>query len=300
MTKPTIFIHTNANQYLGALVSAHSLKRNSKRPEFFDVKILRLEDFPFFQAFEGKTFLRGSEHRVWHNADLQSFTPLRFLAPEKMGYEGRAVVIDPDVFAVGDIVELLERDLEGRAIGCVLRPGHNNKEHYLATSVMLLDSAKLTHWRCEADFAELFEFRRDYIAWMCLEMEQRDSIALLEPVWNHFDRLDETTKLLHNTKRRTQPWKTGLPIDFTVRDKSWGPISRRWIMGVYYRLKGEGSRGRYQRHPDPKQERFFFDLLRECLETGSVSEDLIRAEMVKDHLRHDAFGLLKESRARPA
>lgn len=297
MSRPTVFVHTNANQYLGALVSAHSLKRNSQRPEFFDVKILRLEDYPFFQAFEGKTFLRGNEHRVWHNADLQSFTPLRFLPPEEMGYDGRAAVIDPDVFAVGDVVELLERDLEGRAIGCVPRPGHNNEEYYLATSVMLLDCARLTHWCCEEGFAELFEFRRDYVDWMCLKLERRDSIALLESVWNHFDHLDETTKLLHNTKRRTQPWKTGLPVDFTVRDKSWGPISQRWITDIYHSLKGERTGGHYQRHPDPRQERFFFRLLRECLEVGSVSEELIKEEMAKNHLRHDAFELLDESEA---
>ena len=39
--------------------------------------------------------------------DLQSFTPLRFMPPQLMGYEGRAIVIDPDVFAVGDVYELL-------------------------------------------------------------------------------------------------------------------------------------------------------------------------------------------------
>ena len=45
--------------------------------------------------------------RNWRNDDLQSFTPLRFMPPELMGYQGRAVVVDPDVFAVGDVFELL-------------------------------------------------------------------------------------------------------------------------------------------------------------------------------------------------
>ena len=48
--------------------------------------------------------------------DLQSFTPLRFMPPQLMGYEGRAIVVDPDVFAVGDVHELLTRDMEGKAV----------------------------------------------------------------------------------------------------------------------------------------------------------------------------------------
>jgi hypothetical protein len=37
---PTVFIHTNHKQIVGALVAAHSLKHNSKNAEEFDVKIL--------------------------------------------------------------------------------------------------------------------------------------------------------------------------------------------------------------------------------------------------------------------
>ena len=35
--KPTVFIHTNHRQYLGALVSAHSLRRNSQHADRFDL-----------------------------------------------------------------------------------------------------------------------------------------------------------------------------------------------------------------------------------------------------------------------
>ena len=69
----------------------------------FDVETMHVRDFPFLAAKEGQPFLRGGVTRVWHMHDLQSFTPLRFLPPKLMGHEGRAGVIDPDVFAVGDI-----------------------------------------------------------------------------------------------------------------------------------------------------------------------------------------------------
>ena len=36
------------------------------------------------------------------------------MPPELMGYQGRAVVIDPDIFAIGDIWELLTRDMQGK------------------------------------------------------------------------------------------------------------------------------------------------------------------------------------------
>src|SRR3546814_5002996 len=102
------------------------------------------------------------------------------MPPELMGGQGRAVVIDPDVFAVGDIGELLARDMQGKAMMCRARPGHNRRAEYLASSVMLLDCAKLTHWRCEAQFGAMFAMQRDSELWISLELEPRDNIGLCE------------------------------------------------------------------------------------------------------------------------
>ncbi len=38
--------------------------------------------------------------------------------------------------------------------------------------------------------------------------------------------------------------------------------------------------------------RFFFGLLRECLDQGIVTEDMLREEMRQNHVRHDAFEVL--------
>jgi len=289
----TVFIQTNDQQLVGALVSAYSLKRNSAHADRFEVRILRREDYPFFAAREGQAFWRGDARRTWRNGDLQSFTPLRFMPPELMAYRGRAAVIDPDVFAVGDMRELLSRDMGGKALMCVARPGHNRRPDYLASSVMLLDCAKLTHWRCEEQFAELFESKRDYEKWIYLGYEAPETVGLLEPEWNHFDTLNESTKLLHNTKRRTQPWKTGMPVDYTVRERLWGVLPTAWGLKALNGLLGRASpAGRYKRHPDPRQERFFFALLRECVEQGAVGEALLREAMAKNHVRHDALELI--------
>ena len=290
--KPVVFIHTNAKQELGALVAAHSLRRFSKAPERFDVRILRVEDHAFVTEREGQPYLRGGRTRVWRNDDLQSFTPLRFHAPAAAGYTGRALVIDPDVFAAGDVLELLERDMEGKALWCRVRPGEGGRKTYFASSVMLLDCARLAHWRCPEDFAELFAFRRDYVAWMDLELEDPATIGLFDRVWNDFDHLDPATRLLHNTKRRTQPWKTGLPIDFTPADHALPPPWRRVLRRLSASLRGEPPQGRYRPHPDPAQEQFFFGLLRGCLDAGEVDEARLREEIRRAHLRPDALELL--------
>ena len=281
-----VFIHTNAKQMIGAIVGRRSLKRNSADPDAFDVRITRQEDFPLFREFQGRKFLRDGNWRVWDNADLQSFTPVRFMPPELMGYQGRAVVIDPDVFAVGDINELLDRDMQGKAVFARPRPGHKGKAHYVATSVMLMDCAKLEHWNVRKQFEDMFAGRLDYEDWIELRTEPEEAIGHLEPYWNDFDRLAPETRLIHNTKRRTQPWKTGLPIDFTNRPP--------WFMRVVG-ISGYRKRGTYKPHPDPRQEQFFFALLRECYEAGEVTDEMLEAEMASDHVRHDAREMIERA-----
>ena len=88
--RPTVYIHTNHKQHIGALVSAHSMRRNSRHAEKFDVELIELKDYEdFFKPYEGRDYLRDGVSRTWLYDDLQSFTPLRFTPPERMGYAGR-------------------------------------------------------------------------------------------------------------------------------------------------------------------------------------------------------------------
>jgi len=232
--------------------------------------------------------------RPWLNNDLQSFTPLRFMPPEIMGYEGRSVVIDPDIFAVSDIWDLLSRDMQGKAIMCRARTGTKGKfDRCLASSVMLLDNAKLRHWKVEENFNDMFEGKRDYMNWICLKTEPRESIGIFESEWNDFDKLTPATKLLHTTKRKTQPWKTGLQIDHRPREKFpyFPPLA--WVMKARRKLFGEYAfLGHYKPHPDPNQQNLFFGLLKECIDEGAVSEEMIREQMNQNNVRHDAFEVL--------
>ncbi len=216
--KPCVFIHTNEKQVVGALVAAYALRRNACRPDSFGVRIIHTRDYPWLGARQGQSFIRDGAIRTWDMGDLQSFTPLRFLPPQLMDYVGRAAIIDPDVFAVADVGELLCRDMAGKAILCRMRDGPKGTHGYYASSVMLLDCSRLQHWRPREDFDSLFSFERDYMDWISLKLEPPQTIGALESVWNDFDRLTPQTKMLHNTRRITQPWKTGLAIDFTVAE----------------------------------------------------------------------------------
>jgi hypothetical protein len=296
--KPCVFIHVNHKQILGAHVGMHSFRRFSENNDKFDIKFIETRDHPFLAAKEGEEFLRNGVNRAWHMNDLQSFTPLRFMPPELMGYKGRALIIDPDVFAVSDIWELLTRDMQGKAILC--RPRSRVSKDIngpMASSVMLLDCAKLTHWKAEEQFNEMFEGKRDYKKWITLQYEDRASIGLLEKNWNDLDVLNQRTRLLHTTKRWTQPWKTGLPVDFMPADKfKWFP-PLGWLLHLRRKLFGDYAfLGHYKAHPDKNQEDLFFGLLSECLENGSVTPEMVKNEMLQNHVRRDAESVVQAVR----
>ena len=288
-----VFIHTNPKQIVGALVAQHALVRNSLAPERFEVRILQTPDFPAFERFEGRRYLREGKQTVWRNDDLQSFTPLRFAVPEQMGYAGRAVITDPDVFALGDVNELLYRDMQGTAVMARQMSDEFRRSLHYASSVMLMDCSRLEHWNWESDFEKLFRGERDYRDWMWLLLEPAGSVGVLESQWNDFDRLESDTKMLHNTHRRTQPWKTGLPSDFTPRGTTLKSRAGIWLR----RFTGRGA-GHYRQHPDPAQERLFFQLLAECLDNGSVSVSMLKDEIAHGHIRTDALECI--ARSRPA
>ena len=138
-----------------------------------------------------------------------------------MGFKGRALVTDPDVFEVGDVYDLLTMDMNGKAIMCRnINEGYKGNGHsFYASSVMLLDCSKLDHWKWDEDIDRMFAAELDYGPWIGLRDEDPDLIGEIGEEWNSFDKLTQETKLLHTTERLTQPWRTGLPIDFDQNTK---------------------------------------------------------------------------------
>lgn len=281
--KPTVFVQANDRQLFGAKISAYSFKRNSPTPDDFDVRIINIRDFPRLMERD-RSILRDGYVRPWDPDDLQSFTPLRFAPPTLTGFERRAVIVDPDCFAVGDVAELFARDMNGKAIFAVWQEPQSGKEARWASSVLLLDCAKLRHWDFDNLIDGLFAQAFDYLPWNRLELEDPSTIGRLEPEWNEFDSLRPSTRILHTTRRRTQPWKTGLPVDYTLHEAGpWKFVESLW-------------RPRYARHPDPSVEAYIYSLLAEMLDTGEVTADDLRREMAADHMRHDSLKLVDRYR----
>jgi len=290
-----VFIQSNTKQITGALASAFSIKYFSSHADKFDVHIMRDEDIPILREKHGQKYLRGGRWHTWHYDFLQSFTPTRFQPPALMQYQGRSVVVDPDVFFLTDVWELLSRDMEGKAILARPVPGEDGQQAW-ATSVMLLDNAKLKHWDVPRQFAEMFEGKRDYERWITLGYEDPQTIGALEDEWNSFDCLTSKTKALHNTFRRTQPWKAGLPIDFNSNNRLFGLRFTKPFVKICRKFFGEDVlRERYRRHPDPNQENFFLALVREMLEQQVITEQFLQKEMEQNHIRHDILEAVRKA-----
>ena len=215
------------------------------------------------------------------------------MVPALLSFQGRALLVDPDIIAIGDVWELLSRDMGGKAILCRPRPELREGRLLYSSAVMLLDCSKLTHWNWERDIDEIFSGRLKLGAWLSLLDESPERIGLFENEWNDLDTLTEKTKLLHNTEIPTQPWKTGLPADYheyAPGDGTWGESLRHAFRRIFSSEPDQTVR--YKPHPDPRQEQLFFTLLRECLEQGTVTKPFLRKAMRKNYLRQDAFALL--------
>jgi hypothetical protein len=293
--KPTVVIHTNDAQLVPALVGAHSLRSRSKHPDLFDVRLLRLEDTPHLSRRDGERFVwwEGNRPTVFRRRNTQSFSALRRMVPALLGYEGRALVLDPDVFAIGDVWELLSRDMNGKPILCCQKPLARDGRRLYSSAVMLLDCAKLTHWQWEREIDDIFRGAVPFGPWLFLMDESPERIGLLEDEWNHCDRLTDRTKLLHNTEIPTQPWKTGLPADYHEHAPRWPPPLEGLRRAARRAISGDTDGTlRYRPHPDPRQERLFFTLLRECVEAGHITRGDLRRAMRRNYLRKDALTLL--------
>lgn len=297
IAKPTVVIHTNDQQLVAAKVSAHSLKSRSRHGDRFDVRIFRLEEVPELTRHEGEKFLwwEGSRAVRWRQSGLQSFQLLRRMVPALLGYTGRALVLDPDVFAVEDVYQLLSRDMGGRAILCRERPHRRDGQTLYSSAVMLLDCAQLTRWDPKREIEGLFSGQLQMGPLLALLDVPPEDIGLFEREWNDLDTLTSRTKLVHTTNLATQPWRTGLPTDHR------GQVCRlpQWLAWSYlqaaYVLSARRKRPLFpRRHPDPQQERLFLSLLDECLRTGEIKVEFLEDAVRKRHLRRDVFKRIRE------
>lgn len=281
--KTGIFIQSDHKQLLGAKIAKHAMEtRGRAREHHIPVHIMLVEDMPVFTKFSGMTYRRGEETRTHDAQDLQFFTLSRFMPPELMEYEGRALVIDPDIFALKDVLPLISTDLQGNHLAAC------RKKEAWDSSVMVLECNTLQDWNIEKLLSGLKNGTEDYRDWMQLRREAQ--VFEIPRTWNSLDELLPDTNMLHTTTRLTQPWKTGLPIDFTPGKppKLFGFIPREPLL----KLRGKWPT-HYQPHPDTRIEQLFLELLNDALIAKAITREELQDAVEKQFVRSDIFAAIE-------
>ncbi len=279
----TVFIHTNNKQLLGAKLSKYSIEKKCGPKLPFDIEIINVDEIETFSEIFDKEILMNGKPTKYEATDLQSFTLSRFMPPELMAFKGKSFVIDPDIFCVNArFVDVFDLPVD-KPVGARLRSGK------FLSSAMLLDNERLGDWRIADFFKALLAQEKDYRHFMSLDFE-KGNVCAIPDTYNDLDNLDENTVLIHNTNRLTQPWKTGLKVDFrfTKFKPIFGVVPREpihWLLGR--------RPSRYQSHPDEKQVKFFFEMARSAINDGAISPDFVESEIHMRHIRPDFLDVLK-------
>tara|TARA_Y100000996_G_scaffold126931_1_gene96107 strand:+ start:53 stop:871 length:819 start_codon:yes stop_codon:yes gene_type:complete len=248
-----------------------------------DVVILSESEIPSLKRFFMKPYLRWGKMVEFNKNDMQSFTLLRFHIPFLMGFHGKALVIDPDIFQVQEGIEsLINFDSERHSI--YARKGL--KKNSWASSAMLISCQNLLHWSLENFIDQLHLGEIDYDDLINLRLE-KESIGELDKKWNEFDEINSNTILLHTTEKTTQPWRAGLSLNSRIP-----PLFKYIPRAPIYKLFGKDlTKGR--EHPHQAVTDFFFKELALCLSENIISSQELDNAIQKKFIRPDIHNKLK-------
>lgn len=270
------FVQSNNKQLIGAKVAKYCLEKELK----IETEILNVDELPNLNL-EYLRYKRGGKWIVYDPKDLQSFTLVRFLPPTLMNFKGFALVIDPDIFALKDLSEVLEICHSGKFSIAARR-----KNQSYDSSVMIMNCQSLQgKYSWNLILENLRNGTLDYVDLMSLNLPDID-IQELDSRFNSWDFFDSTTLFLHTTNRITQPWKTGLKIDFVRKDpgKYLGVVPKK----IMLKFLGKWP-ARYQEHPDGQIIEKFFELSRQAilgdyLALGDL-DDAIRSKSIRSDFK---------------
>lgn len=202
-----VYIQTNSKQFIASKICQYSFERFGLRTH-----LINFEFNSILKKKVGNLYLRNGQKMQYLN-DLQSFTLLRFLAPEINKYKDQILIIDPDVFAIKNPNAILNELDNNFDIFCTF---YNE----LPRSEVMLIKANNVDWKFEKIVDDLFNFKVDYRDLMNLSFVKQNKIKKIPNKFNSHDLINEDTIMLHTTNRITQPWKEGLKIDFQIHNKT--------------------------------------------------------------------------------
>jgi hypothetical protein len=151
---------------------------------------------------------------------VTGFSFYRFAIPELCQFKGRAIYLDADIVVLSDIRELFQFDMKGA--GALARPLKSGADVGRYTSVMLLDCAKLSHWKLSEWEPEINKHPEMYNAmlWVSPQSMIAKDFGNLPEEFNHLDLYNQETKIIHFTNLSLQPWRyTGHPYAHVFLDE---------------------------------------------------------------------------------
>jgi hypothetical protein len=146
-----------------------------------------------------------------------AFSFSRFLIPELMGYQGRALYLDSDMQVFDDITDLWDVPFDGAKVLCTnqtyIPPQWLNNPQFhpgRQLSVMMLDCERL-FWKIDeiVDALDADTLTYEELMFKLSIVPESEIVDGLPPAWNHLEHFVEgETKLIHYTAIPTQPWKS--------------------------------------------------------------------------------------------
>jgi hypothetical protein len=270
-----IYIQTNNQQRLAAKIAKASfVERGFNKNNIF---FLDLEENKFLKSYLNSSYIRNGKITKYKN-DLQSFTLLRFFAPEINKYKDKILVIDPDVFACKNPESIFNNLHDEDEICCTF---YNN---FPRSEVMLINANKV-RWDFKQIIRSLFDQKIDYKDLMNLTFDKNIKIKKIKNIYNSHDSINNNTVLLHTTNRITQPWKEGLKIDF---DKKYFSLFTKYknfikkLLGLNYNKSI--TEKFYIRHPDPNVLKKIKSCYEYALKNNIISLNEVKQEIIKGYV----------------
>jgi hypothetical protein len=278
--KLEIFIQANNKQLIGAKVAQAAIMRNSK----ILPRILNVDNIEGL-GLENLNYKRGGSWTRLDLKDLQSFTLVRFLPPTLMNFEGFALVIDPDIFALNNLSDLFDliNTQDFSVLAC-------EKKGFFDSSVMLINNSNFPkEYSWENIVVKLKNGSLDYVDLMSLNLDNIN-VKNLDRRFNSLDEISNDTIFLHTTNRLTQPWKTGLKVDFTRNNpgKYFNLVPKNMVLKILGKYPS-----RYIGHPSPEIEKLFFKLANWAIQEGYLSIEEVNQAIEDGAVRRDFLKFIK-------
>ena len=233
--RPKVFIGTEPRMWLGTAVLKHTINKFTSVPVEIQEMDHSLDDPAWHDWRIGRPHgIPATRNRnelgelVW----FTDFTCFRWASPEKCNFQGRAIYNDVDQIYLGDVKELWDLDMDGKA---VLSLTTNE------TSVLLFDCEKFANLDWWPSIEEMKASNWGIKHYIQL-LWNHDMFGILPTRWNCLDGrgyAENWTRLIHYTDMSSQPWRP-YPERLSYRPHPV-PITEELWMDFYYEAQEAGT-----------------------------------------------------------